>query len=206
VGPPIPGVEVRIGPDGEILCKGPNVMLGYYNEPGLTRQIIDEEGWLHTGDIGTLVEDRYLKITDRKKEMFKLSSGKYIAPQVIENKLKESAFIEQVMVVGENQKFASAIISPDFTYLHQWAVLHHIDFKDNRELIRHQHILTSYQQEVSMINQQLGLTEQIKRFRLVHDEWTPDTGELSPTLKLKRKYLTAKYADLLSEIFSVDKS
>jgi len=206
VGPPIPGIEVRIDQDGEILCRGPNVMLGYYNEPDMTREIIDEEGWLHTGDIGMLVEGRYLKITDRKKEMFKLSSGKYIAPQVIENRLKESSFIEQVMVVGENQKFASAVISPNFAYLHNWASLHHIDFRDNQELICHPQVQSCYQQEVSQINKQLGLTEQIKRFRIVHEEWTTDTGELSPTLKLRRKYLTTKYAALLEEIFSVDRS
>lgn len=204
VGPAIPGVEIKINPDGEILCKGHNVMLGYYNDPELTREMVDEEGWLHTGDIGMLVEDRYLKITDRKKEMFKLSSGKYIAPQVIENKLKESMFIEQAMVIGENQKFASAIIAPDFSFLHNWASIHSINFQDNKELIQNQDIISRYQKEVSSINKQLGLTEQIKRFRLVHEEWSQDTGELSPTLKLKRKFLVVKYNDLINEIFSID--
>ncbi len=202
VGPAIPGVEIKINPDGEILCKGPNVMLGYYNDPELTREMIDEEGWLHTGDIGMLIEDRYLKITDRKKEMFKLSSGKYIAPQVIENKLKESTFIEQAMVIGENQKFASAVIAPDFSFLHNWASTHNINFQNNKELIRHQDVISRYQKEVSNINKHLGQTEQIKRFRLVHEEWSQDTGELSPTLKLKRKFLTAKYTVLINEIFS----
>jgi len=206
VGPAIPGVEIKIDKDGEILCKGPNVMMGYYNEPELTREIIDDEGWLHTGDIGMMIEERYLKITDRKKEIFKLSSGKYIAPQVIENKLKESAFIEQVMVVGENQKFASAIISPDFAFLHNWASIHHISFRDNPELIQNPILLNRIQREVTNINKHLGQTEQIKRFRLVHEEWSPETGELSPTLKLKRKFLANKYADLLSEIFSMDKN
>ena len=142
VGPAIPGVEIRIADDGEILCKGPNVMIGYYKEPEFTREVIDEDGWLHTGDIGIMVEGKYLKITDRKKEMFKLSSGKYVAPQVIENKLKESHFIEQVMVIGENQKFASAIISPDFNFLHNWAMRHGIDFRDNAELIQNQTVIT----------------------------------------------------------------
>ncbi len=205
VGPALDGVEVRIAHDGEILCKGPNVMAGYFKEPELTHEVIDEDGWLHTGDIGIILEGRYLKITDRKKEMFKLSSGKYIAPQVIENKLKESTFIEQVMVIGENQKFASAIISPDFNFLHNWAIRHGVEFRDNAELIQAPLVISRYQRVVNEMNKQLGQTEQIKRFRLVQEEWTPATGELSPTLKLKRKFLTKKYAAVVEEIFSVQK-
>lgn len=205
VGPAVPGVQVKIADDGEILCKGPNVMKGYFKEPEFTREVIDGEGWLHTGDIGILVEGRFLKITDRKKEMFKLSSGKYIAPQVIENKLKESVFIEQVMVIGENQKFASAIISPDFNFLHNWAMRHGIDFRDNNELIQHPLVVARYQRVVNEMNNQLGQTEQIKRFRLVQEEWTPNTGELSPTLKLKRKFLTQRYEQIIEEIFSVQR-
>jgi long-chain acyl-CoA synthetase len=205
VGPAIPGVEIKIAEDGEILCKGPNVMMGYYKEPEYTREVIDKEGWLHTGDIGVITEGRYLKITDRKKEMFKLSSGKYVAPQVIENKLKESPFIEQVMVIGENQKFASAIISPDFTFLHHWALLHEIDFRDNAELIQNPKVISRYQRVVNEMNKLLGQTEQIKRFRLVQEEWTPVTGELSPTLKLKRKFLAKRYETIIEEIFSVQK-
>jgi long-chain acyl-CoA synthetase len=205
VGPAIPGVEIKIAEDGEILCKGPNVMMGYYKEPEYTREVIDEEGWLHTGDIGVITEGRYLKITDRKKEMFKLSNGKYIAPQVIENKLKESIFIEQVMVIGENQKFASAIISPDFNFLHNWAMRHEIDFRDNAELIQNPKVVSRYQRVVNEMNKLLGQTEQIKRFRLVQEEWTPVTGELSPTLKLKRKFLANRYETTIEEIFSVQK-
>lgn len=205
VGPALHGIEINIDEDGEILCRGDNVMAGYYKEPALTREVIDEEGWLHTGDIGVLIDGRYLKITDRKKEMFKLSSGKYIAPQVIENKLKESSFIEQVMVIGENQKFASAIISPDFNFLHNWAMRHGIDFRDNRELIQLPVVLERYQRVVNEMNKQLGQTEQIKRFRIVQEEWSALTGELSPTLKLKRKFLTIRYYDLIEEIFSVQK-
>ncbi|MBN2813960.1 MAG: long-chain fatty acid--CoA ligase [Bacteroidales bacterium] len=205
VGPPVADVEVKIAHDGEILCKGPNVMMGYYKEPGMTREVIDEDGWLHTGDIGFLLEGRYLKITDRKKEMFKLSSGKYIAPQVIENKLKESNFIEQVMVIGENQKFASAIISPDFNFLHNWAIRHGVEFRDNAELIELPQVTNRYQRVVNEMNKQLGQTEQIKRFRLVQEEWTPATGELSPTLKLKRKFLSNRYAAIIEEIFSVQR-
>lgn len=205
VGTAMPGVEIRIADDGEILCKGPNVMKGYYKEPEFTREVIDSDGWLHTGDIGIMVEGRYLKITDRKKEIFKLSSGKYVAPQVIENKLKESPFIEQVMVIGENQKFASAIISPDFNFLHNWAMRHGINFRDNLELIQHPQLVARYQRVVNEMNLQLGQTEQIKRFRLVQEEWTPNTGELSPTLKLKRKFLTERYATTIDEIFSVQR-
>jgi len=205
VGLPIPDVEVRIAHDGEILCKGPNVMIGYYKEPQLTKEIIDEDGWLHTGDIGILIEGKYLKITDRKKEMFKLSSGKYVAPQVIENKLKESNFIEQVMVVGENQKFASAIISPDFNFLHNWAMRHNIGFRDNAELIQIPQVVARYLRVVNEMNKLLGQTEQIKRFRIVQEEWALATGELSPTLKLKRKFLTSRYSSLIEEIFSVQK-
>src|SRR5512133_1256358 len=205
VGPPIEGVEVMIAHDGEILCKGPNVMAGYYKEPEMTREVIDEEGWLHTGDIGIMLEGRYLKITDRKKEMFKLYSVKYVAPQIIENKLKESNFIEQVMVVGENQKFASAIISPDFNFLHNWAMRHGVEFRDNAELIQMPLVITRYQRVVNEMNRQLGQTEQIKRFRIIQEEWSPTTGELSPTLKLKRKFLTSRYASVIEEIFSVQK-
>jgi long-chain acyl-CoA synthetase len=206
VGTAIPGVEVKIAEDGEILCKGPNVMLGYFREPDATREIIDEDGWLHTGDIGVMVEEKFLKITDRKKEMFKLSSGKYIAPQVIENKLKESMFIEQVMVIGENQKFASAVISPNFNFLHNWAMRHGIEFRDNEELIQQPLVVNRYQRVVTEMNKILGQTEQIKRFRLVSEEWTPNTGELSPTLKLKRKFLARRYEKLIEEIFSVQKN
>ncbi len=203
VGPAVPGVEVKIAEDGEILCRGENIMKGYYREPELTGEVIDAEGWLHTGDIGVMVEGKYLKITDRKKEIFKLSSGKYVAPQLIENKLKESDFIEQVMVIGENQKFASALISPNFAYLHNWASLHHVDYRDNNELISHPQVVTRYQRVVNEMNRQLGTTDQIKRFRLVQEEWSPTTGELSPTLKLKRKFLNQQYEALISEIFSV---
>jgi len=206
VGPPLNGVDVRIANDGEILCKGPNVMQGYYKNPELTNQVIDKDGWFHTGDIGIFEDNKYLKITDRKKEIFKLSSGKYVSPQVIENKFKESIFIEQIMVVGENQKFASALISPNFPLLHNWCSANGINYRDNKELIQNEKIIQMYQKEINNLNKQLGMAEQIKRFRLVHEEWSPLTGELSPTLKLKRKYLIEKYSDILKEIFSVENS
>ena len=204
VGRVIEFVEVKIAEDGEILCKGPNVMLGYYKAPELTAEVIDSEGWFHTGDIGIMVDNKYLKITDRKKEIFKLSSGKYIAPQVIENKLKESFFIENLMVIGENQKFASALISPNYEFLHNWATIHGIKYRDNIELIALPQVVARFQKEVNLINKDMGLTEQIKRFRLVAEEWGPQTGELSPTLKLKRKVISDKYRFILNEIYMGD--
>jgi len=206
VGPLLKDVQVTIAEDGEILTKGPNQMLGYYKEQKLTDEAIDKDGWFHTGDIGTFVGGKYLKITDRKKEIFKISSGKYIAPQVIENKLKESMFIDQVMVIGENQKFASALIAPDFQFLHDWASIHHVSFRDNEDLISNTLVFARFQREVNEMNQNLSDHEKIKRFRLVSDEWTAPSGELSPTLKLKRKVLYEKYKDIITEIFSVDKS
>ncbi|MGQ7870067.1 AMP-dependent synthetase/ligase [Sunxiuqinia sp. sy24] len=202
VGPVLENVEVRIADDGEILCKGPTVMKGYYKAPELTAEVIDEDGWFHTGDIGVLEEGKYLKITDRKKEMFKMSGGKYIAPQMIENKLKESFFIEQAMVIGENEKFASALISPNFEYLHDWCSQHKIHFRDNEELVQKKEVNTQFFKEVTAINKTLGQHEEIKRFRLVCEEWTPQTGDLSPTLKLKRNFVTKKYQHIIDAIYA----
>lgn len=201
VGPVLQGVEVKLADDGEILCKGPNVMMGYYNAPDLTGEVIDNEGWFHTGDIGIFENSKFLKITDRKKEIFKLNSGKYIAPQVIENKLKESFFIEQAMIIGENEKFASALISPNFSFLHDWCARYKIHYRDNEELIKIPEVILRYQKEVNMLNSNLGQTEHIKRFRLVVEEWSPQTGELSPTLKLRRNIITARYKELIDEIY-----
>lgn len=205
VGEVLSNVQLKFADDGEILCKGPGVMKGYYKAPDLTAEVIDEDGWFHTGDIGILEDGKYLKITDRKKEMFKLSGGKYIAPQMIENKLKASFFIEQIMVIGAGEKFASALISPNFSYLHEWCSHRKILFQDNEELIHNTEVLAQLQKEVAAINKTLGEHEEIKRFRLVSDEWTPQTGELSPTLKLKRNYVVAKYKSIIDEIYSVSK-
>jgi long-chain acyl-CoA synthetase len=206
VGPVLPGMKVKISDDGEILVKGDSVMKGYYKEPETTKESFDAEGWFHTGDVGMLIHNKYLKITDRKKEMFKLSSGKYIAPQIIENKLKESFFIEQVMIVGENEKFASALISPNFQFLHNWCTIHGVKYRDNQELIDNPKVLARYQREVNEMNKKLGQAEQIKRFRLVCEEWSQETEELSPTLKLKRRFIYEKYKNILSEIYSVQKN
>ncbi len=201
VGPVIEGVEVKIADDGEILSRGINLMMGYYKAPELTAEVIDSDGWFHTGDIGVFEKGKFLRITDRKKEMFKLSAGKYIAPQVIENKLKESFFIEQAMVIGENQKFASALLSPNFGFMHDWCSKHKIQFRDNKDLIEMPEVIEQFSKEVREVNKSLGEYEQIKRFRLVTEEWTPQTGELSPTLKLKRNLLTDKYKETISEIY-----
>ncbi|MGD2034597.1 MAG: long-chain fatty acid--CoA ligase [Bacteroidales bacterium] len=206
VGPALPGMSVKISEDGEILAKGDSVMKGYYKDPKQTSETIDKDGWLHTGDVGVLIDNKYVKITDRKKEMFKLSSGKYIAPQIIENKFKESFFIEQLMVVGENEKFASALISPNFPFLHNWCSRHGVKYRDNKDLIANPQVVARFQREVNEMNKQLGQTEQIKRFRLVHEEWSPDSGELSATLKIKRKVITEKYRHILDDIYSVQKN
>ena len=201
VGPILEGVTVKIDDDGEILAKGPNIMKGYYNNEEATRQVIDEDGWFHTGDIGELVDGKFLKITDRKKEIFKMSNGKYIAPQVIENKLKNSNFVEQVMIIGENEKFASALISPDFNYLHFYASKHKIHYRDNTELIKDPNVIKKYQDEIDKLNATLSEYECIKRFRLVCEEWSQDSGELSPTLKLKRNVIKKKYTSVIDEIY-----
>ena len=203
VGPILEGYDVKFAPDGEILCKGPGVMMGYYKAPELTEEVIDRNGWFHTGDIGVLVDDKYLKITDRKKEIFKLSGGKYIAPQMIENKLKTSELIEQVMVIGANEKFASAIISPCFPILHDWAGDHKLHYENNEELIQLPEVVSKLQKEVMKVNKTLGSHEQISRIRLVHEEWTPSSGELSPTLKLRRNAVAVKYQHLIDDIYAV---
>ncbi len=206
VGPVIPNVEVKIAEDGEICMRGPSLMKGYYKAPDLTKMAIDEEGWFHTGDIGHLDDGKFLTITDRKKEIFKLSNGKYVAPQLIENKLKESFFIEQCMVVGENEKFVSALISPNFSFLHDWCSRHKIHFENNEELITIPEVIARYQKEINNVNKQLSDYEQIKRYRLVAEQWSPQTGELSPTLKLKRKVLYERYDRLLVEIYGQSKN
>lgn len=201
VGPILENVQVKIAEDGEILVKGPNVMKGYYKDEETTKTVIDEEGWFHTGDIGEIIENKFLKITDRKKEIFKNAGGKYIAPQVIENKLKESIFIEQAMVIGENEKFVAAIISPNFNHLHYWAVKHKIHYSNNKELIENLLVIERINEEVQKTNESLSPHEQIKKFQLIPDTWSPQTGELSPTLKLKRKVIYEKYMHIICKIY-----
>jgi long-chain acyl-CoA synthetase len=202
VGKVIKDVQVQIAEDGEILCKGPNVMKGYYKSPEMTAETIDAEGWLHTGDLGHIEPEGHLKITGRKKELFKTSFGKYISPQPIEDKLKESLFIDQLIVVGENQKFAGALIVPDFTFLRAWCEVKEIPYTTNAEMINLPRIRKRFKKEIDHFNSSFGDTEKIKSWDLLDTEWTFDTGEITPTLKLKRKFICNKYADLIAKLFN----
>jgi long-chain acyl-CoA synthetase len=201
VGITIEGVEIKIAEDGEILCKGPNVMLGYYNDPGLTASAFDKDGWFCTNDIGHIEDEKFLVVTDRKKEIFKLSNGKFIAPQIIENIFKESLLIDQIMVVGEHEKFASALISPNFKYFDDMKASKKVSFSNNEELIQLPEIKSIFTTEVEKLNKRLSPPERINRFRLVQDEWSPSTGELSPTLKLRRRFIQDKYQDILEQVY-----
>jgi long-chain acyl-CoA synthetase len=201
VGPIIKNVEVKIDEDGEICMKGPSKMIGYYKNEEKTKETIDPEGWLHTGDIGKVDDDNFLWITDRKKEIFKLSTGKYVAPQILENRAKESNFIEQILVVGEGEKFTAAIISPSFEFLHNWCSHKHINFRDNEDLVMNEKVIAKYQEEVDKINKDLGKSRQIRKWALTCREWTPETNELSPTLKLKRKFLKELYTPKLNYLY-----
>jgi long-chain acyl-CoA synthetase len=200
VGPLINNVEVKIAEDGEILCKGPNVMMGYYKRPDLTAEAI-KEGWYYTGDIGTMANNRFLKITDRKKELFKTSGGKYVAPLPIENKLKESTFIEQVMLVGSERKFVGALIVPAFSYLQEWARKNNLPDLSNEQLIQHPKTLELYKDLIESFNKYFNHVEQIKKFELLPHEWTIDTGEMTPKLSLKRKVVNEKYRDAVERIY-----
>ena len=190
VGPIIQNVAVQIAADGEILTKSASVMKGYYNKPELTQEAIDAEGWFHTGDIGELVQGRFLKITDRKKEMFKTSGGKYIAPQVIENKMKEDPLIEQMMVVGADEKFAGALIVPALDELKKWAGKNGVAAQSNVELVRHEKVHGLYHDLVQQYNQSFAQWEQIKKFVLLPEQWTVESGEMTPTMKVKRKIIS----------------
>lgn len=201
VGPLIDQVEVKIAEDGEILCKGPNVMMGYYKRPDLTAEVI-KDGWFHTGDIGTLT-GKFLKITDRKKELFKTSGGKYVAPLPIENKLKESPFIEQVMVIGAEKKFVSALIVPSFPNLKDWARKNAVNAEvDNETLLRNPAVTTLFKELVDSFNKFFNHVEQIKKFELLPNEWSIDSGEMTPKLSLKRKVVMEKYRDAIERIYA----
>ncbi len=201
IGPLLTGVQVKIADDGEILVKSPGVMLGYYNRPDRTSEVMDREGWFHTGDIGMFENGKFLKITDRKKEMFKTSGGKYIAPQVIEQMLKESPFFEHIMVIGENKPYPAALIIPNFEYLKGWCTVKEIPFISREKAAANQLIIDRIQREIDRFNQDLGQTEKIKKFRLLPNEWSVSDGELSPTLKLRRKFIIAKYDKVIGEMY-----
>ena len=200
VGPLIDGVEVKIASDGEILCKGPNVMMGYYKHPELTEETI-EDGWFKTGDIGMMVAGKFLKITDRKKELFKTSGGKYVAPLPIESKLKESMYIEVAMVLGADQKYTGALIVPSFPNLIAWCKDHGIDFISEEQLIKNEKVISFYRELVENFNKFFNHVEQIKRFELLPHEWTVETGEMTPKLSLKRKVIMEKYRDAVQRIY-----
>lgn len=210
VGPVISGVEVKIDSsgdgeykqgEGEICCRGHNVMLGYYKRPDLTAEVI-KDGWFHTGDVGTLVDGKFLKITDRKKEVFKTSGGKYVAPQPMENKFKESLYVEQIMVIGENRKHPAALIVPAWEPLKKWASEHGVGAADNKALIADPKVIELYKGEVAKYNAGFGNWEQVKKFELIPNDWSVEGGEMTPTLKLKRKPILEKYSALVDRIYA----
>lgn len=203
VGTPIPDVEIKLDPEtGEILTKGPNVMLGYYNKPEETKKAIDEEGWFHTGDIGVMVDNKYLKITDRLKEVFKLSGGKFVAPLPIENKMKESLFIRNIMVIGENQKFCAALIVPEFDFIEKWCEKKSVKDYLEKGTARSKAVKERIWKEIRHYNKRFSHIEQIKKFELVEKDWTVNSGELTPTLKLKRRIILKNNEKLIEKIYS----
>ncbi len=201
VGFALPGVEVKIAENKEIICRGHNVMMGYYNQPELTKEVIDEDGWMHTGDLGEINEYGQVRITGRLKNLFKTSLGKYINPDVIEGKFSESGFIENIVVLGENQKYAGAIIVPDFTFLKTWCQKHEIQFTTPNEMIKNAEVKKRFAEEIKKINQNFGDTEKIKRYELIADEWSVNNGILTPTLKVKRNVVKEVYKNLIEEMY-----
>ena len=201
VGPPLPGVEVKLGERDEILCRGHNVMMGYYKDPELTAQVIDADGWFHTGDTGKFTPEGQLIITGRLKSIFKTSFGKYVNPQSLESKFTESPFIENMIVVGENKKFAAALILPDFVYLKSWCDLHKVPYTTNEEIIKLPEVTKRFMTEVKKYNALFGDYEQIKKYQLVADEWSMNNGFLSPTLKIKRKVIQKFYESKIEQLF-----
>lgn len=203
VGKPLDNVEVKIEEDGEILCKGPNVMLGYFKEPEKTKEVIDNDNFFHTGDIGELDKDGFLKITDRKKEMFKTSGGKYVAPQIIENTMKQSRFIEQIMVVGDGEKMPAAFIQPNFEFIREWAKRKNIDIGDGsgKAIAENDKVKERIQEEVDFYNEKFGKWEKIKVIELTPEVWGIDSGHLTPTMKLKRRNIKEIYMDLYHNIY-----
>jgi len=201
VGPVIKGIEVKLAEDGEICVKGPTVMVGYYKRPDLTGETIID-GWLHTGDIGVFEDEIFLRITDRKKELFKTSGGKYVAPAAIENKLKESRFIEAIIVVGSERKFVGALIVPSFSNMQEWCRQNNIPVNSNEEMIRHPKVIEFYKQLVESYNKNFNHVEQIKKFELLPREWSIETGEMTPKLSLKRKVIMEKFRDSIDRIYA----
>jgi len=201
VGRILPNQEVVIADDGEITIKGPNVMIGYYKDPEKTAEVL-KNGYFHTGDIGEIDADGFLKITDRKKEMFKTSGGKYVAPQLLENRLKQSRFIEQVMVVGEGEKMPAALIQPNFEFVYEWAEKNNIQIAENDDITTNDKVVAQFQAEVDDANESFAKWEKVKQFRLTSDVWSIDDGHLTPTMKLRRKIIKGMYEKLYNDIYS----
>lgn len=201
VGMPLPGIEIKIAENGEVCCRGHNVMMGYYKDEALTKSVIDQDGWFHTGDIGMINEKGQLILTGRLKSLFKTSFGKYINPQVIEDKVSESPFVEHIVVVGEGEKFAAALIKPDFDFLKQWCLRHDIIFVSEEEAVKDEQIIKRYSREIDKYNQFFGDTEKIRKFELISDEWSQHTDLLTPTLKVKRKKVELQYQEVIQKLF-----
>lgn len=202
VGKPIPNVEVKIAEDGEILCKGPNVMMGYYKDPEKTAEVMSGD-YFHTGDIGEIDTDGFIKITDRKKEMFKTSGGKYIAPQLLENAMKQSLFIEQIMVIGDGEKMPAAFIQPSFDFVKEWAKRKNIDIGNSLvDLCNNEKVIARIQEEIDHYNERFGQWEKIKRFELTPEIWSVEAGHLTPTMKLKRRVVKERYKHLYEKIYN----
>jgi long-chain acyl-CoA synthetase len=202
VGFPLKGVEVDIAQSGEVICRGHNVMLGYYKDEALTKEVIDKDGWFHTGDLGKFTDKGQLVLVGRLKNIFKTSFGKYINPQVIEEKFAESPFIENIVVVGENQKFAAALISPDFNFLKEWCQRHDVKYTNPEEIVKHPTIKQRFAKEIEKYNTFFGETERIKKFEIIPDEWSQLTEILTPTLKVKRKLVQERYKETIDRLFA----
>lgn len=204
VGPVLDNVEVKFAEDGEIIVRGPNVMMGYYNQPEKTAEVLTDDGWFHTGDIGEMIDGKFLKITDRKKEIFKTSGGKYIIPQMMENKFKESRFIQQIMVIGEGQKHPAALVIPSYDFLREWADRKGISVgKTNKELVEHPAIIDRIHQEIEEYNKLFGNFEKIKKVELLEEEFSVENGEITPTLKFKRKKILEIHKDKVNKIYNI---
>ena len=201
VGPPLPGVEVKLGERDEIICRGHNVMIGYYKDPELTAQVIDKDGWFHTGDTGKFTPEGQLIVTGRLKSIFKTSFGKYVNPHAIESTFTKTPFIKIMIVLGENKKFAAALIVPDFVFLKSWCGKHKIPYSTNEEMIQHPDVVKRFQAEVKKYNANFGDFEQVKKYKLMADEWLPTNGFLSPTMKIKRNVIEKHYAELIEKLF-----
>ncbi len=204
VGIPIPDCEIKLSEIGEILAKGPMIMLGYYQKPELTKEVIDEDGWFHTGDIGEWIDGKYIKITDRVKQIFKTSGGKYVTPLPVENKMKESLFIEELMVIGENQKFVGAIIVPHFEFIRKWCHKKCEGLETNEQIANSDIVKERIWEDIQKYNKRFGHIQQIKKFELVTEQWTVETGEMTPTLKLKRRVIKKNYEAIINKIYDIE--